>query len=255
MTKTATSQSKHWHLCSGLHLWSFLKVRKLDFQLNQNVLKVRKEVCVDWGSKHDWIILILTDQSCHRVKKMQQQLWSSYMNVAHWSRQWYTDVRDKKQYLPVQQEDCIDPRKVLLCSALIVGLYMIATTSPVTSPELIGAGCSVSNLDQFNALAALQQLQAASANSLTAPTTAVPRLKPVVTTRRFLGNSVRMHPYPYYYVQYVPISSKPELVGPPFTLFLFLLLYLLFSSCINGFWHLNLRRKFFYRCFGLNSFW
>lgn len=177
------------------------------------------------------------------------------MNVAHWSRQWYTDVRDKKQYLPVQQEDCIDPRKVLLCSALIVGLYMIATTSPVTSPELIGAGCSVSNLDQFNALAALQQLQAASANSLTAPTTAVPRLKPVVTTRRFLGNSVRMHPYPYYYVQYVPISSKPELVGPPFTLFLFLLLYLLFSSCINGFWHLNLRRKFFYRCFGLNSFW
>ncbi|XP_052706178.1 nucleolysin TIAR-like isoform X5 [Crassostrea angulata] len=88
---------------------------------------------------------------------------------------------------------------------------MIATTSPVTSPELIGAGCSVSNLDQFNALAALQQLQAASANSLTAPTTAVPRLKPVVTTRRFLGNSVRMHPYPYYYVQYVPISSKPEL--------------------------------------------
>ena len=168
---------------------------------------------------------------------MQQQLWSSYMNVAQWSRHWNTDVRDKKQYLPVQQEDCIDPRKVLLCSALIVGLYMIATTSPVTSPELIGAGCSVSNLDQFNALAALQ-LQAASANSLTAPTTAVPRLKPVVTTRRFLGNSVRMHPYPYYYVQYVPISSKPELVGPTFTLFIFL-----FSSYINGLWHLKFRRK------------
>jgi hypothetical protein len=152
--------------------------------------------------------------SCHRPKTyMQQQLWSGYMNVAQWSRHWYSDVRDKKQYLPVQQEDCIDPRKVLLCSALIVGLYMIATTSPVTSPELIGAGCSASNLDQFNALAALQ-LQAASANSLAAPATSVPRLKPVVTTRRFLGNSVRMHPYPYYYVQYVPISTKPELVGP-----------------------------------------
>ena len=81
---------------------------------------------------------------------------------------------------------------------------IVPSPSPAAAvPELLRPG--VQTLDQLNSLAALQ---VASASTTAAP---VSRLKLVPNVRRYIGSNVRMHPY--YYVQYVPLGVKQDLVG------------------------------------------